>query len=564
MPYPNTCKRFFGLFMLTHLLLFLSGDIPLSFGDEYVMREGKRKALLIGNSDYHESSNNLNNPGNDVDSLDSVLTNLGFEVDKKKNLTKKEMRKSVNGFVRGLKDNDVAFFFYSGHGMEIESYNYLLPVEFSATNEDDAKDDAYLLQTILSRFDNRKGLNIVIIDACRSNDFTRGWKRGTGSNGFGNMHANSGTYLAFSAGVGEAASDVDPDDTAHSPFTASLLSHLDTENIELNQVFKRVRSDVHRRTSGKQNPVSVDETLGEFYFASKETPTTIESTDETHALEKKVPVEEKAPPGWVIITAGSFQMGSPATEKGRNSNEGPAHKVTITRSFLLKETEVTQSEWQKLMGTNPSRFSKCGDECPVEQVSWWDAVTYCNALSEYEGLEQCYKLRGCKGTVGGGCDDITCVGNYKCSGFDFVGLDCKGYRLPTEAEWEYAARAQNTGSAYSTNLGDIAWYKDNSSSKTHRVGQKLPNTWGLYDMLGNVWEWTGDWYDSEYSNHPQTDPIGPKKGSSRILRGGSWDYNTHHCRLAFRDGYEPVDRNDDLGFRPARSLDPGRRYEMKE
>ncbi len=191
--------------------------------------------------------------------------------------------------------------------------------------------------------------------------------------------------------------------------------------------------------------------------------------------------------GYVLIPSGSFTMGSPSGEPGRFDREGPQHEVVLTRSFYLKSTQVTQGEWESLMGNNPSRFSSCGSECPVEQVSWWDSVAYCNALSRHEGLAECYTLTGCSGTPG--------VSGYSCGGVTFAGLGCTGYRLPTEAEWEYAYRAGTTTAFYNgpithtgsspvdPNLDVIGWYGGNSDTgdgrRTHPVGLKTPNAWDL-------------------------------------------------------------------------------------
>jgi formylglycine-generating enzyme required for sulfatase activity len=222
-------------------------------------------------------------------------------------------------------------------------------------------------------------------------------------------------------------------------------------------------------------------------------------------------------------------MGSPANESGRQSDE-VQHQVTITRDFWLKESEVTQGEWRSLMGSNPSAFSTCGDGCPVELVSWFDAVDYVNALSRSEGLPECY---GTNRT--------------------FVGLSCRGFRLPTEAEWEYAARAGTTGERYGP-LDAIAWHSGNSGGRTQPVRGKQANAWGLYDMIGNVWEWTHDWYDA-YGG-AATDPLGPGTGSRRVLRGGGWGFDAALCRAAVRDNGGPGYRRGLLGFRPARSVFP--------
>ena len=204
----------------------------------------------------------------------------------------------------------------------------------------------------------------------------------------------------------------------------------------------------------------------------------------------------KAPPGMVYVEGGSFQMGSK-----KSKDEKPIHTVTIS-SFFMDKTEVTQAQYKKVMGKNPSHFSGC-DDCPVERVSWHDATAFAQKV---------------------------------------------GKRLPTEAEWEYAARGgvkTNSGSsqtsyAGSNDLNSVAWYGDNSGSKTHPVAQKQANALGLYDMSGNVWEWCSDWYsDSYYSESPQNDPQGPNSGSSRVVRGGSWGYLDSSCRVADRNWRPP-------------------------
>jgi formylglycine-generating enzyme required for sulfatase activity len=247
----------------------------------------------------------------------------------------------------------------------------------------------------------------------------------------------------------------------------------------------------------------------------------------------------------VQVPAGRFLMGSPSDEPGRDDDEGPQHSVTISRPFLIGATEVTQGQWRTVMGSNPSHFSSCGDECPVESVNWHEAVDFCNRLSDREGLSRCYQGVG---------ENVTW--NHSCT----------GYRLPTEAEWEYAARAGSTTPFASGrisasgndcqadgNLEVMGWYCQNSGSKTHPVGQKQANAWGLYDMQGNVWEWVWDW-KGNYPSGSVTDPTGPGGGSGRVLRGGSWLYVARFCRSANRDISVPGDRDSGLGFRLSRSV----------
>ena len=248
-------------------------------------------------------------------------------------------------------------------------------------------------------------------------------------------------------------------------------------------------------------------------------------------------------------------MGSPVGEPGRDNNE-VQHVVEITRPFYLQTHPVTQSEWRELMGNNPSYFSSSGDDYPVEQVSWYEAIAYANARSREEGLEECYLLQGWSHRAGAGPE---------CSSVLFRGLHCSGYRLPTEAEWEYAARAGGetafhngpiieSGNGSDPNLDEIGWYRDNSRDSTHPVGEKAPNAWGLHDMLGNVWEWAWDWSGFDYyDKSPFQDPTGPSEGASRIMRGGSWYDQASCARAAKRNGLDPRLRHDSLGFRLARS-----------
>ena len=217
---------------------------------------------------------------------------------------------------------------------------------------------------------------------------------------------------------------------------------------------------------------------------------------------------------FVWIAPGSFLMGSPADEEGRSADE-LQHEVRISEGFWMKKYEVTQGEWGLVMGANPSHFSNCGPRCPVEQVSWFDTEEFMQRLNGRE------------------------------SGKGY------GYRLPTEAEWEYAARAGATGARYGE-LGSIAWHWVNSGSETHPVGQKRANAWGLHDMLGNVWEWTGDWY-GRYPSGSVTDPQGPSTSTRRVSRGGSWIHDARYVRSAYRFRYSPGIRIHDVGFRPVRT-----------
>jgi formylglycine-generating enzyme required for sulfatase activity len=223
---------------------------------------------------------------------------------------------------------------------------------------------------------------------------------------------------------------------------------------------------------------------------------------------------------FVYIEPGTFTMGSPSSELGHFSGE-TQHQVTLTKGYYMQTTEVTQGQWSAIMGNNPAHFNSCGDNCPMEYVSWDDVQAFITVLNEKEKSNQ--------------------------------------YRLPTEAEWEYAARAGSisalanglitkTECELDANLNAMGWYCGNSDNSTHPVAQKQANAWGLYDMHGNVLEWCNDWYE-DYPSNSVTDPEGPSSGTNRMLRGGSFNYYAKDCRSAARSASTPGTRSCHIGLR---------------
>ncbi len=266
----------------------------------------------------------------------------------------------------------------------------------------------------------------------------------------------------------------------------------------------------------------------------------------------------KPTPGFVTIKAGSFLMGSDEDERGRYTNEWK-HEVVLTRDFELSPHETTQRDFAALMGRNPSHFSGC-PACPVEMVSWHEAAAYANALSKKHGLAPCYACSGAGAEVS--CEVVKELAGAKI-------YDCPGFRLPTDAEWEYAYRAGTKTTYYNgTNppelrstcakldaLSDeIGWYCVNSEGKTHPVGGKKPNAWGLYDLAGNVWEWCHDRYHAVLGAERETDPWGIADSPMVVVRGGAWKYFSRGMRAANRAWFKPAYRSNHHGFRVARSL----------
>jgi formylglycine-generating enzyme required for sulfatase activity len=221
---------------------------------------------------------------------------------------------------------------------------------------------------------------------------------------------------------------------------------------------------------------------------------------------------------FVLIPAGTFMMGADKDFEEAYDFELPRHQVTISKPFFLGVYEVTQQQWKDVMGNNPSKFK--GRDNPVETVSWEDVQEFIKHLNQKEGHSR--------------------------------------YRLPTEAEWEYAARAGSTSTYFfgdnKSQLGDYAWYEDNSGQETHPVGEKRSNAWGLYDMIGNVWEWAQDRFgDTYYANSPSSDPTGPISGASCVVRGCGWINAARNCRSASRARIASAGRDKHFGFRLALS-----------
>jgi formylglycine-generating enzyme required for sulfatase activity len=493
----------------------------------------QKYALVIGNGAY-TGITRLNNPVNDARDMEAALKGLGWTVDLVINGNLDQMENAAIRLKNRLSAarNSYGFLFYAGHGVQSGGVNYLIPVDANIQSENFLRQRAVSLQTLLDELnDAGNELNIVALDACRDNPFS--WWR-SGSRGLqvvSNQPADSIIVYATSAGSTAA------DGTGRNGlFTTHLLANLKKPGLEVNEVFRLTGADVRRASGGKQIPAIYSQFFDAAYLGTR--PAAVVTPAPVQPAPRPAPVQPAAPPvvnpqpapaNMVFVEGGTFQMGSTNGQDGEN----PMHTVTV-KSFYMGKYEVTQKEWAAVMGSNPSNFK--GDNLPVEQVSWNDAIEYCNKLSLKEGLTPAYRGSG---------NAVTC---------DF---NASGYRLPTEAEWEYAAKEGNKdyiSYEYSGGNGvdGVAWYGGNSGRTSHPVGTKQANSLGLYDMSGNVWEWCWDWFGN-YSSGSQTNPTGAFSGTRRVFRGGSWLNDAASVRSAFRHNFTPSDRGNYLGFRLVRS-----------
>jgi formylglycine-generating enzyme required for sulfatase activity len=490
----------------------------------------QKYALVIGNGAY-TGMTALNNPVNDANDMVDALQRLGFTVDKVLNGDLNDMENAVMRLKNRLSvsQNSYGFFFYAGHGVQSNGENFLIPVGANIPGENYLRNRALSVQVMLAELnDAGNDLNVVVLDACRDNPFS--WAR-SGSRGLsvvGNQPADS--IIVFATSAGSTASD---GQGRNGLFTGQLLKNIQTPGIEVKEMFNRTGADVSSASVTVHAP----------------TPTPQPTPTPTPAVQ---PVSGNM----VRINGGTFTMGSPANEPSRGSDE-VQHQVTIS-SFYMGRYEVTQKEYQEIMGTSPSNFK--GDNLPVENVSWYDALVYCNKLSMREGLSPAYRINGSTDPARWGT--VPTSSNETWNAVTIVaGSNC--YRLPTEAQWEYACRAGtttpfSTGNNITTSQANYDGnnpYNNNARGeyrqRTTPAGSFAPNAWGLYDMHGNVYEWCWDWYGT-YASGAQTDPAGAVSGSYRVRRGGSWGSLGRYLRSAYRGHIYPDYRSYIIGFRLVR------------
>ncbi len=508
----------------------------------------KQVALVIGNAAY--SNGPLANSVRDAEAMAARLRQLGYDVSLVTNAGRKSMGQALDDFVGKLGTGDVGFFYYSGHGVQVEGENYLIPVDFQGKDETDVRYDTHPISRVQERME-RSGaqLSILVLDACRDNPFHSATRSAGG--GLAAMSGGRGTFIAFATSPGKTASD--NSGGKNGLFTQYLLEGLSVKGLGLGEVFDYVRERVDMASSGKQLPWTLSSVVGRYTFLPSETvapeaPSAAISTavPSPHAFVRTGDVKVNAKDGlkYVWIAPGSFTMGCSPNDGDCLREEGPAHPVNITKGFWMGQTLVTVGAWKKYSAdtgkpplrdrdSSPRRFNESAgdDNLPATLLNWNEARDFC-AWS--------------------------------------------GGRLPGEAEWEFAARAGTTGPRYG-NIDAIAWDGDNSGrarldasaimrtdqksysqrlfdngNNPHPVAQKQANAWGVYDMLGSMYQWTADWFDENYyARSENRDPIGPSSGQYRVLRGASWTSEPRHVRASYRRPKDPNDRTSVYGLRCA-------------
>jgi formylglycine-generating enzyme required for sulfatase activity len=569
---------------------------------------GQRVALIIGNSAYADSP--LPNPVNDANDMAQILRGLGFEVIHMPNATKLEMKRAIRNFGEMIQNRGVGLFYYAGHAMQINGKNYLLPIGAIINHEYEVEDEAVDLEFLMGQMHYAQNrTNILILDACRNNPFARSFR--SYSRGLARVNAPSGTIIAYATSPGEVASD---GNKRNSPYTEELLKHIREPGLKIEEVFKRVSIGVWEKTTGKQMPWVESSLLGDFYFMEKNTSS---SDSISNGVDKSStnasPIASKegankdmyatipklspanADPGNNLLTyqfdivalngdgmpreryhgqaqyfiedlgndvklemawvpGGTFFMGTSDNEINKLTGElrrhlpydvpgyaherikwqTPQHKVTVP-SLYMGRIEVTRAQWRAVanlpkvnreLASDPSYF-KLSDLQPVEQISWEEAMEFCERLSRATG---------------------------------------RNYRLPTEAEWEYACRAGTITQFHfgDTITADLVNFAANfpfdsapvAEFKTHTAiagSYNVANQFGLYDMHGNVREWCLDVWHDNYKGAPVNGTAwltGGKK-MERVIRGGSWVNDASYCRSAFRTGNAIDYKNYSIGFRVA-------------
>jgi formylglycine-generating enzyme required for sulfatase activity len=520
---------------------------------------GKQWAVFIA-IDKYQAWGPLQNPVKDAKEIRDILKS-DYYIDEFIELydsqaTAAAIRRLFGDLRQKAGKNDSVFVFYAGHGITDDNTKTGSWIPVNAGTDFYEKSNWLPNTDVRSLLANLPAKHVFLVsDACFSGDLLN-TNRGA-SPEFTNDYFKKAYAKVSRQVMTSGASEEVPDSSEFAMRLKSILSRSEEPCLDPLALFTSVRQV--RQTQPMLGYISgtEHEDGGSFLFFRRGTaaarPTAVQpAARPAPAQQPAARVERPAPENFIRIEGGTFTMGSPSTEADR-SNDETQHQVTVS-GFYLGKYEVTQAEYEAVMGTNPSRFK--GANLPVENVSWYDAIEYCNRRSGREGLTPAYTINKTKvdpnNRASEDKDNIRWLVTWN--------KNANGYRLPTEAEWEYACRAGlvspfSTGSnitASQANYNGNFPYNNNAKGiyreKTTAVGSFGANRWGLYDMHGNVYEWCWDWY-SPYNSGAQTDPVGASSGAYRVPRGGGWHSGARYLRSASRYYYTSSDRVNYLGFR---------------
>jgi formylglycine-generating enzyme required for sulfatase activity len=492
---------------------------------------GKRVALVIGNADY-SNVGTLANPIADAEAVTQAFKTAGFdEVRHVDNLSADAMRQELKTFSAHSAEAEIAVIYYAGHGVELADQNYLVPVDAKLLRSTDIEFEAIPLSTVRSAVSGATKLRIVVLDACRNNPFklTGNGSTRAASRGLGDIEPRSGEIVAYSAKEGTLAQDGPAQ--ANSPFAAALVKNLSKPGLEIRLMFGQVHDDVLSATNNEQEPYTYASLGGEAIYLRPPIDTPAVKGPQTF---------RDCPdcPEMVVVPAGSFVMGSPTSEPDHEKDEGPQHDVAIARDFAMGKFEVTRKQYEDFLtatgydvgnvcsqwtgtGFKPSQGSTVlapgidqSTDHPATCVSWRDAKAFATWLSKRTGFT---------------------------------------YRLLTEAEWEYAARAGSSNAFATGQILDASSVNFNSTG-TQPVGHYAANNFGLHDMQGNVWEWTEDCYATSYAQAPDDGSAFVTPNCERTYRGGAWANTAKDMRFATRGTNDADKRANIFGIRVARDL----------
>jgi formylglycine-generating enzyme required for sulfatase activity len=540
-----------------------------------------RVALVIGNGNYGSSFSRLPNPPNDAKLISKALKDAGFEVMTILDADQRQMKKAFSDFGQKLADKGadaVGLFYYAGHGVQVNGANYLIPTGANIAKEGDVDMEAVNADWVLQQMEfagNR--MNIIILDACRNNPLPAG-KR-SADKGLARMDAPKGSFLAYSTAPGATAVD---GKGSNSPYSEALAKAIESDRVPLEQLFRNVRVNVMNETGEEQVPWDASSLTGEFYFKR---PDGSAPTQQTAALApapaaqpaaqsgstSRTPDPAAAPgkifkdcpncPDLVSIPAGKFRMGSDADADMDRAEERPAHEVAIAKPFALMTKEVTRDQFAAFAKETGREIDTGCHAADGGDGKWRDQGTFLDP-----GIEQ------------QGSHPVVCISETDAADYaDWLSQKTgRQYRLPSEAEWEYAARAgKKTAWPWGNDVGkngcksvnamDASGHRqypinepmqcDDGFVTTAPAGSFPANAWGLYDMLGNVWELVSDCWHDTYDGAPN-DGSSWDSGScsGHVMRGGAWLENPWDTRFATRWQNESGGKDTATGFRLARDL----------